>query len=98
MRLLQAVLIDSPNRNDGLFHADRPLGYFRAKISLAHRLGLIESPVEKALHILRRVRNDFAHSTASASLADPAYAGRLAQAYQAAQSNPLWAPLQAALQ
>jgi len=97
-RLLQAMLIVSPNRNDGLFQADRPLGSFGAKISLAHRLGLIESPVEQALHTLRRVRNAFAHSTTSASLADPAYAGRLAQAYQAAQSNPLWAPLQAALQ
>jgi hypothetical protein len=30
-RLLQAVLIVSPNRNDGLFQADRPLGSFGAK-------------------------------------------------------------------
>ena len=47
---------------------------------------------------LGRVRKAFAHSTASASLAVPAYAGRLAQACQGAQSNPFWAPLQAALQ
>ncbi|MEI7951544.1 MAG: hypothetical protein WCH37_02535, partial [Synechococcaceae cyanobacterium ELA182] len=47
-RLLQAVLIASPNRNDALFQADRPLGSFGAKISLAHRLGLIESaPIRK---------------------------------------------------
>ena len=97
-RLLQAVLITSPTRNDALFQADRPLGSFGAKISLAHRLGLIESPVEQALHTLRKVRNAFAHSTDSASLADPAYAGRLAQAYRAAQANPLWVPLQAVLQ
>ena len=97
-RLLQAVLITSPTRNDALFQADRPLGSFGAKISLAHRLGLIESPVEQSLHTLRKVRNAFAHSTDSASLADPAHASRLAQSYRAAQANPLWAPLQAVLQ
>ena len=45
------------------------------------------------LQTLRRVRSAFAHSTASASLADSAHAGRLAKAYEAARTNPLWVPL-----
>ena len=76
---------------------DRPLGSFGARISLAHRLGLNEAPVERALHTLRRVRNAFAHSSDSASLADPAHADRLAQAYRDARANPLWAPLETVL-
>lgn len=61
-RLLQAVLLPTAGRNDSLFQADRPLGSFGARIGLAHRLGLIETPVERALHTLRCVRNAFAHS------------------------------------
>jgi len=96
-RLLQAVLLPTAGRNDSLFQADRPLGSFGARIGLAHRLGLIETPVERALHTLRRVRNAFAHSSDSASLADPAHAGRLAQAYQDGRANPLWTPLESVL-
>jgi len=95
--LLKAVLLPSPSGRDALFQPDRPLGSFGAKISLAHRLGLIDQPVEKALHTLRRVRNTFAHSSESAALSDPAHAGALAEAYREAQANPLWAPLQQAL-
>lgn len=95
--LLQAVMLPTTSRSDSLFQADRPLGSFGARISLAHRLGLIETPVERALHTLRRVRNAFAHSSDSASLTDPAHAGRLAQAYQDGRANPLWAPLESVL-
>jgi hypothetical protein len=92
-RLLQAVMTPAEDGDDRLFRPDSPLGSLGAKVVLARRLGLIEGPVEQALHTLRRVRNAFAHSTASASLADSAHAGRLAQAYGAARANPLWAPL-----
>jgi len=95
--LLKAVLLPSPSGRDALFQPDRPLGSFGAKISLAHRLGLIDQPVERALHTLRRVRNTFAHSSESAALSDPAHAGALAEAYREAQANPLWDPLQQAL-
>jgi hypothetical protein len=95
--LLKAVLLPSPSGRDALFQPDRPLGSFGAKVSLAHRLGLIDQPVERALHTLRRVRNTFAHSSESAALSDPAHASALAEAYREAQTNPLWAPLQQAL-
>ena len=38
---------------------------------LASRLALIDPAVAKALHALRGVRNDFAHSAADTSLAAP---------------------------
>jgi hypothetical protein len=96
-RVLQAVLLPSPSGRDALFQPDRPLGSFGAKISLAHRLGLIDQSVERALHTLRRVRNTFAHSSQSAALSDPPHAGALTEAYREAQANQLWAPLQQAL-
>jgi hypothetical protein len=96
-RLLQAVLLPPPGSADTFFQPDRPLGSFGVRITLAARLGLIDAPVERALHTLRRVRNTFAHSSDSASLSDPAHAGRLAQAYQDARVNPLWGPLETVL-
>jgi hypothetical protein len=92
-RLLQAVMAPDTERDDRLFRPDAPLGSLGAKVALARRLGLIDEAVERSLQTLRRVRIAFAHSTASASLADSAHAGRLAQAYEAACANPLWAPL-----
>ena len=53
--------------------------------------------LEQALHTLRRVRRAFVHSSDSASLRNPAYAERLAQAYRDARANPLWAPLETVL-
>ena len=97
-RLLQAALLPPNGSTDSFFQPDRPLGSFGARITLAARLGLIEPAVAEALQTLRRVRNAFAHSTESASLADPAHASALAEAYREAQVNPLWVPLQQVLQ
>jgi hypothetical protein len=95
--LLQAVLAPAPARGDGLFLPDRPLGSLGAKVVLASRMGLIDPGVERALNALRKLRNGFAHSAESASLADPAHRDRLAPISSEARSNPLWAPLEAVL-
>jgi hypothetical protein len=76
--------------------AERGRGSFAAKISLASRLALIDPAVVKALHALRGVRNDFAHSAGDTSLAAPRK--RLAPAYAEARANPLWPPLEAILE
>jgi hypothetical protein len=96
-RLLQAVMAPSSEKSDGLFKPERPLGSFGAKIALARRLSLIDESLERALNVLRRLRNDFAHSTESASLASPTNKSRLEAVYREAQVNPLWASLGVAL-
>jgi hypothetical protein len=73
------------------------LGSLGAKVALARRLGLIDAPVERSLSALRKLRNAFAHSAESASLADPAHSARLAEIYAEARTNPLWAPLERVL-
>ena len=95
--LLQAVLAPGDERRDSLFQPDRPLGSLGAKVALARRLGLIDEPVAEAINALRKLRNTFAHSAGSASLADPSHSTRLQEAYDHARSNSLWGPLEAAL-
>jgi hypothetical protein len=95
--LLQAVMTPAPAKGDGLFLPERPLGSLGAKVALARRLGLIDEPVERALNALRKLRNAFAHSTESASLADPAHSSRLDQVYVEARANSLWSPLETVL-
>jgi hypothetical protein len=92
--LLQAVMSPAGSKSDGLFLPERPLGSIGAKVALASRLGLIDAPVERALNVLRKLRNAFAHSAESASLEDPAHSSRLAEVYADARTNPLWTPLE----
>ena len=49
------------------------------------------------VRFLRKLRNAFAHSTESASLADPVHSSRLMEVYELARANPLWAPLETVL-
>jgi hypothetical protein len=95
--LLQAVMAPATGKGDGLFLPDRPLGSLGAKVALARRLGLIDPAVERALNALRKLRNAFAHSAESASLADPAHSDAWRRSYAEANANPLWVPLETVL-
>jgi hypothetical protein len=92
--LLKAVMGPVLNQEDRLFTPERSLGSFAAKISLAARLGLVDPSVEKALHAIRAVRNDFAHSAGDPSLNEQRHQKRLLQVYAHAETNPLWAALE----
>lgn len=47
---------------DRLFRKSGPLSSFSAKIDLARLLGITSAAVSSDLHIIRTIRNDFAHS------------------------------------
>lgn len=93
-RLLQAIMVPLGREKDTLFPPDRSLGTFASKITLAARLGLLDPTVEKALHSIRLVRNDFAHSAGDTSLTEECHQKQLSKAYQEARKNPLWQPLE----
>lgn len=91
--LLQAVMAPSAEPDDKLFTPDRSLGSFGAKITLAARLGLIEPSIERALHAIRNVRNDFAHSAGDPNLAGPHHQKRLQKVVPEAETTSLWGAL-----
>jgi len=61
-RLLLKVLKPQSHKNDRLFGVNGPLRDTYPKINLAYRLGIIDDDVEQALQLVRKIRNDFAHS------------------------------------
>ena len=60
-QLLVSVLLPSVTKDDVLFDGEGPLSTFNAKIDLAYRLGLIDDKFAHALHMVRKIRNSFAH-------------------------------------
>jgi DNA-binding MltR family transcriptional regulator len=66
------------NAFDGLFESNGPLSTFSARINLAFTLGWISDAVRRDLHVLREIRNSFAHSfDHAASFADAGIPDRL---------------------
>ncbi|MCE9550877.1 MAG: hypothetical protein K8R50_07720 [Betaproteobacteria bacterium] len=59
---IQAFLEKDKSAWDGLFRKSGPLSSLSAKIDLARLLGMTSNAIYSDLHILREVRNEFAHS------------------------------------
>jgi hypothetical protein len=53
---------------DDLLNGDSPLSSFSSRINICYRLGLIEPKFTRALHLVRKIRNIFAHETSGSSL------------------------------
>lgn len=58
---LHSFLDSHPKAWQRLFHGSAPLANFSAKIDLCRLIGLITDTIYSDLHILRDVRNQFAH-------------------------------------
>lgn len=76
-RLLKAVMSHHGGGSDNLFDPDRPLGTFSAKIATAYRLNLIDDKLEHVLQMIRKIRNDFAHSIDKMTLSDSQHKSRI---------------------
>ena len=76
-QLLQQFLLPVPSGNDELLDSEAALGTFSARINAAFRLGLIDSEYARALHLIRKIRNSFAHETSSNSLAVGSHRDRI---------------------
>lgn len=66
--LLERHLLPCPSSNDQLFTNNGPLGTFSSKIDLSFRLGIIDAEMCSCIHMIRRIRNSFAHEVYGASL------------------------------
>lgn len=61
-QILSAFLIDTSAKDKLLAGFYAPLGTFSAKIDATYCMGLIQENEYRELHIIRRIRNQFAHS------------------------------------
>lgn len=77
MQILDRFLLPSLSSNDELLDGDSPLSTFSARINSCYRLGLISSEFAKSLHLVRRIRNAFAHETSGCSLSTGAHSDRI---------------------
>lgn len=68
MQLLESTLLPVTSGKDELLDGDSPLATFSSRINISYRLGLIDAEFARALHLVRRIRNSFAHEVTSASL------------------------------
>ena len=80
--ILTFVLVPSPTGRDELLDGDSPLSTFSAKINLAYRLGLIDAKLARSLHLIRKIRNSFAHETSTKSFASGAHCDRVRELLQ----------------
>ena len=77
--LLIAKLVPVSSSADELFDgANAPLGTFSSRIEMAYRTSLISVKFARDLHLIRRVRNDFAHNIHGASFDDTRVRQRIA--------------------
>ena len=61
--LLQARLAPCSTNTDTLFDgANAPLSTFSSRIEVSYRLGLLSARFCRDLHLVRRIRNEFAHN------------------------------------
>lgn len=67
-QLLIKVFLPNVGNKDDLFDGEAPLSTFNAKIHIAYRLGLIDSELTHALHLIRKIRNDFSHEATGCKL------------------------------
>lgn len=61
-------MVASYTSDDPLLKQDGPLGTFSSKIYAAYRLGIIDSEFAKVLHLVRKIRNEFAHEVKDSRL------------------------------
>lgn len=76
-QILDRFLLPSLSSTDELLEGDSPLATFSSRINACYRLGLISSEFAKSLHLVRKVRNAFAHETSGCSLSTGSHSDRL---------------------
>jgi len=76
--LLRARLTPSASPQDSLLEgANAPISTLSARIDLAHRIGLLSAKFARDLHLVRRIRNDFAHNLNGCSFSDSGVQSRV---------------------
>lgn len=76
-QILNKILLPPPSGNDELLDNDNPLSTFSSRINICYRLGLIDAEFSRTLHLIRKIRNTFAHEISWANLNSGNYWDRI---------------------
>lgn len=74
--LLKAYFVDDLRVAKKLLEPTQPLGAFSVRIDVVYLLGLLSREHRKALHLIRKIRNDFGHVAKPISFRDQVIADR----------------------
>ena len=69
--LLRQALVDDKAAIDDLLRSSGALGSFSARIELCCALGLLPRQARRELHLIRKIRNDFAHVAKPLAFEEP---------------------------
>jgi DNA-binding MltR family transcriptional regulator len=89
-QLLNKYMVASYTSDDPLLKNDGPISTFSSRTHLAYRLGLIDSEFAKALHLVRKTRNEFAHDVKDSQLNNPPHRDRIKDLALLFQNTPLF--------
>lgn len=78
-QIIEQALLPAPTGHDELLDGDAPLSTFSSRINLVARLGIIAADLARALHLIRKIRNAFAHELSGVSLSSGAHSDRVRQ-------------------
>jgi|ERR671921_1905725 hypothetical protein len=78
-QILFAYLLPCKGSRDELLDGDSPLSTFSSRINLCHRLGIIDADFTRVLHIIRKIRNSFAHEVSGCNLELEPHKDRIAE-------------------
>lgn len=87
-RMITAFLMSHPNISKTMFDGVSPLSTFAAKIDLSYHLGLINETEYKDLNLIKKIRNEFAHSIKAISFDTNIIKDRCQELKTLQQSNP----------
>ena len=91
--LIAKFLLPCHAASDELLDGDSPLGSFTSRITFAYRAGLIKAEFARALHLIRRIRNEFAHEPSSATFNSGPHKDRVRELVAPFKSAPFFSPL-----
>jgi DNA-binding MltR family transcriptional regulator len=74
-RLLKSRMLEGKT-TEGLFEGSNPLASFSARIDTAYSLGWIGPETHRELHLMRKIRNEFAHVHTPVTFASDAIQNR----------------------
>ena len=89
-QILSRVLLPCSSSQDELLDGGRPLHNFGPRIELTYRLGLISADLARALHLVKRIRNKFAHELSGSSLNSGSHRDRVHELVRPFKKWGLW--------